>query len=197
MFILKGILILLGIIGFGYLSMYISNNFGEESTPGIVFIIVCYFFALYKSFNWLSVGKVDRSVRSLLVLVALLVAFTGWFIHPSQILSRASQKVSSTESSIYEHEHDINTSDDVKLNASRLERARISHRAAKLEYNAALIRNNGDPEYFKDATWSYVCWFFASLLLLTNLSNQYISSLTKTATKYREIYIQLQKTQQS
>lgn len=78
-----------------------------------------------------------------LFIAAILLAFFAWFLHPSQEIARAENRLS-------DYERDVDTlkiEGMEKISAEKSRRISAELSARQQEYEAALTRYNGDPDY--------------------------------------------------
>ncbi len=109
------------------------------------------------------------------LLTAIVIGYWGWYVHPNQFYDRAFVRPIPFESLVeaYESGHhpeyllENPTPEEIQ---KRYERAKVELAARKLEYRAAEIRYNGDPQYFRSSFIAWSLWALGAAALLQVVS---------------------------
>jgi len=100
----------------------------------------------------------------------IILAFLGWFAHPSQIYERAIDRLSDWEKSGVHLEESIRESksnEDASLYARRFQEELY---ARKLELEAAEVRFNGEPQFFRSTFVTWSLWFFSLVCFYSGIA---------------------------
>jgi hypothetical protein len=93
-------------------------------------------------------------------------ALAGWLIHPDQVTARAGDRLSHWESAIDEYRYRMSEGETDPKAEARVPAMAAELAARRLEYNAALVRHNGDAAFYRTATPSYVLWASTMLCVI-------------------------------
>ena len=88
---------------------------------------------------------------------AALFAFVAWFVHPEQVISRAEERLGDWELAIDNYRIEQAYGEKDKEASVRFQRLATELSARRNEYEAALTRYKGDPQFFRSSffTWSF------------------------------------------
>lgn len=113
--------------------------------------------------RWLKAGRAIAAAVLSLLLAAVLFAYIGWASHPSQLISRANNRVFDAELAIADYHVDIRSGvrriDDG--HAERIKRMRSRLAAARSERDAAEIRYEAFLDSPTDAIVSWLFWLLS------------------------------------
>lgn len=102
-------------------------------------------------------GKKDLSICLASWGAAAFFAFIAWFVHPEQTISRAVERLGEWELVIDDYRIEQVYGEKDKDASVRFQRLATELSARRSEYEAALTRHKGDPEFFHSSffTWSF------------------------------------------
>ncbi len=102
-------------------------------------------------------GKRTSSMSFAAWTAAFICAFTAWFIHPTQVFARAEDRLSDWELAIDKYRIEQAYGEKDKDASVRFKRLTTEFSARRNEYQAALTRYRGDPDFFRSSffTWSF------------------------------------------
>jgi hypothetical protein len=88
---------------------------------------------------------------------AAFFAFVAWFVHPEQMISRAEDRLGDWELAIDNYRIEQVYGEKDKDASVRFQRLATELSARRNEYEAALTRYKGDPQFFRSSffTWSF------------------------------------------
>lgn len=88
---------------------------------------------------------------------AVFFAFVAWFVHPEQAISRTGERLGDWELAIDNYRNEQAYGEKDKDASVRFQRLATELSARRNEYEAALTRYKGDPEFFRSSffTWSF------------------------------------------
>lgn len=105
-------------------------------------------------------GKRSLSICLASLGAAVLFAFLAWFIHPEQVISRAGERLGDCELALGNYRIEQTYGEKDKDASVRFQRLATELSARQAEYEAALTRYKGDPEFFRS---SFFTWSFAAI----------------------------------
>ncbi len=106
---------------------------------------------------------------------AAFFAFFAWFVHPEQVISRAEERLGDWELAIDKYRIEQAYGEKDKDASVRFQRLATELSARRNEYEAALTRYKGEPQFFRSSffTWSFgaisVAFAIAGFLMFKRL----------------------------
>jgi len=94
---------------------------------------------------------------------AVFFAFFAWFVHPEQIISRAEERLGDWELAIGKYKIEQAYGEKDKDASVRFQRLATELSARRNEYEAALTRYKGDPQFFRS---SFFTWGFGAIAVI-------------------------------
>ena len=88
---------------------------------------------------------------------AAVFALVAWFVHPEQVMARAAERLGDWELAIDRYSIEQAHGEKDKDASVRFQRLATELSARRSEYEAALTRYKGDPQFFRSSffTWSF------------------------------------------
>lgn len=97
---------------------------------------------------------------------AVFFAFSAWFVHPEQTISRAEERLGDWEQAVSNYKIEQAYGEKDKDASIRFQRLATELVARQREYEAALTRYKGDPGYFRS---TFFTWSFALLAAVASI----------------------------
>lgn len=110
--------------------------------------------------GWMWSRKKEQGALALVfTIAAALLAFAGWFVQPEQRYERALAREFQCEADLYNYTlEQENSPDSPEKRSLHLRRIKEELAARKLELQAAKVRFNGEPLYFRSNFISWMLW---------------------------------------
>jgi len=102
---------------------------------------------------------------------SVIAAFLGWFIHPDQVHQRAIDRLADWEAaaSNYAQRQANQPTDSAEQAGIRYQRLREEQNARELEAQAADIRYEGEPGFYRSPYYAWSFWGFGIICLINFL----------------------------
>jgi len=133
-------------------------HFGEAAGDMLVYIEVGAVVCGYIGYRLWKKGKYREVIAGGWFIGALLLGFLSWFIQPDQIYKRASNRIIYLDRYI-----EAGVSDEAKR------RVQIDLAAKKLEYQAAKLRFEGDPQFSWCGLAPWTLWVGAAIFVVNGI----------------------------
>ncbi|MDA8131178.1 MAG: hypothetical protein M0011_06705 [Elusimicrobia bacterium] len=132
---------------------------------------------------WLRNLKREKEARLLsFVLASFFLAFFPWFMSPSRVIERARNKVDDAAGELKNYIRDSKTTPENSLTSEYRKYSGYLD-AAKLEYEAVMVRRESAPEVFDNSGFLPVMWGIAVVCFVYGFVEYILRSKRKTELK--------------
>lgn len=109
--------------------------------------------------------KKRLAIVAMLLSISCVFFIIGYYSHPDRVYKRAVERVEELVELSLEYEINLKDASDKESKQIKIYLSRLNTelKARKLELFAAKIRRSGDPEYFRDSFFMYMCFMFGTI----------------------------------
>jgi len=145
--------------------------FGVRDGNLVAAIEICLPICAYLLYDLSKRGKQARAKAGGWLVAAVFAAFLGWFVHPDQVHQRAVDRLADWKDATinYEQRQANQPTDTAKQAGIRYRRLQEEQSARELEAQAASVRYDGEPGFYRSPYYTWSFWGFGIFFLLNGL----------------------------